>query len=516
MWGMSYPAADFTSVQLSAGPAAVSAGKSISCNPASGQVMCILSGLNATMPDGVVAVATFSIAANANAHVSALTFVGGMGAAANSTAVPMSLSNATISIVTSLPSTVTPTSISMYAFQSQLFTANAAVTWSISPAVGSITAAGVYTAPSLIPAGQTITVRATGVADPSISATAAVSLTPITVTASPALVTLSSGQNQQFTAVVTDSPNPGVTWSRSPAVGSISASGMYSAPASISSGQDITITATSVADPTKSATAIARLSTSSNTQVAAPTFSPAGGTYTGSVSVTLSTATSGATIGYTLDGSTPTTSSPIASGPITLTASGWLRAGAFKTGLTSSSGVEYFYTILAGGGTVATPTFSPAGGTYTGSVSVTISTATSGATIRYTLDGSTPTTSSPIASGPVTLIASGWLRAVAFKTGMTPSTAVEYSYTILVAGGTVATPTFSPAGGSYSGSVSVTISTATSGATIRYTLDGSTPTTSSPIASGPVTLRASSWLRANAFKTGMTTSAGVESFYTIF
>ena len=210
------------------------------------------------MPDGVVAVATFTIAANANTHTSALTFVDGMGAAADSTAVLMSLSSATISIVR-LPSIVTPTSISMYAFQSQQFTADAAATWSISPAAGSITAAGVYTAPSLIPAVQTVTVRATGVTDPSTSATAAVSLTPITVAAGPALVTLSSGQNQQFTAVVTDTPNQGVTWSFGPAVGSISASGMYAAPASISSGQDIAITATSVADPTKSAAAVARL-----------------------------------------------------------------------------------------------------------------------------------------------------------------------------------------------------------------------------------------------------------------
>src|ERR1041384_5821104 len=54
-----------------------------------------------------------------------------------------------------------------------------------------------------------------------------------------------------------------------------------------------------------------------------------------------------------------------------------------------------------GGGTVATPTFSPAGGTFTSAQSVTISTTTAGASIHFTVDGSTPTASSPTFSGPI-------------------------------------------------------------------------------------------------------------------
>jgi hypothetical protein len=62
--------------------------------------------------------------------------------------------------------------------------------------------------------------------------------------------------------VIVTSPtqsNTAVTWSLSPVVGSITAAGLYTAPASISSSQTLTVKATSVADPTKSATATAAL-----------------------------------------------------------------------------------------------------------------------------------------------------------------------------------------------------------------------------------------------------------------
>ena len=54
----------------------------------------------------------------------------------------------------------------------------------------------------------------------------------------------------------------------------------------------------------------------STTQAATPTFSPAAGTYSGAQSVTISDATSGATIYYTTNGTTPTTSSTKYTGTI--------------------------------------------------------------------------------------------------------------------------------------------------------------------------------------------------------
>src|SRR5439155_19866466 len=64
----------------------------------------------------------------------------------------------------------------------------------------------------------------------------------------------------------------------------------------------------------------------------------------------------------------------------------------------------------------ATPTFSPAGGTFTGSVSVSIGDATSGATIHYTTDGNTPTTSSPAYTAPITLTQTTTISAMAVAT----------------------------------------------------------------------------------------------------
>jgi hypothetical protein len=79
----------------------------------------------------------------------------------------------------------------------------------------------------------------------------------------------------------------------------------------------------------------------------------------------------------------------------------------------------------------------------------------------------------------------------------------------------VATPTFSPGAGTYSGQVTVSIACATPGAEIRYTFNGTTPTTSSALYTGPFVLRGSTTVRAKAFKSGMTDSDMATSPYTI-
>src|SRR5206468_3712317 len=102
-----------------------------------------------------------------------------------------------------------------------------------------------------------------------------------------------------------------------------------------------------------------------------------------------------------------------------------LKAMAAASGMADSSVTSATYTIR-----VVAPTFNPAGGTFVGSVAVTMSTSTSGATIYYTTDGSTPTTASTPYTGPVPLTTTTTLRAIAAASGMTNSSVTSATYTI--------------------------------------------------------------------------------------
>ena len=126
--------------------------------------------------------------------------------------------------------------------------------------MGTISSTGLYTAPASIATAQTVTVRATSVADATKSATAAVTLyPPLAVTMTPGTTTLYGSQTQQFSATVANAANTEVTWSVSPSVGTISSTGLYIAPDSVTTPQTVTVRATSVADISKSATATVSL-----------------------------------------------------------------------------------------------------------------------------------------------------------------------------------------------------------------------------------------------------------------
>jgi hypothetical protein len=126
---------------------------------------------------------------------------------------------------------------------------------------GHIDQTGLYTAPKSIPQAGTVTVTATRLpADVAIEASATISLKrTVDLRVTPAAATMFASDTQQFTAIVTGTSDTTVSWSVSPQVGFITAAGLYTGPATVSSRQDVTVTATSNADRTKSAMALVHL-----------------------------------------------------------------------------------------------------------------------------------------------------------------------------------------------------------------------------------------------------------------
>jgi Chitobiase/beta-hexosaminidase C-terminal domain len=159
----------------------------------------------------------------------------------------------------------------------------------------------------------------------------------------------------------------------------------------------------------------------------------------------------------------------------------------------------------------ATPTFSAGTGAYTLRFTVSISDSTPGAAIYYTTDGSTPTAGSSVYSAPISVSTSETLQAIATANGYTSAVA-SAAYTIT---SPAAPPTFTQPAGTYTAAQLVSISDAASSATIYYTTDGSTPTTNSSLASGPITISTTETLKAIATATGYSTSPVASAAYTI-
>jgi Chitobiase/beta-hexosaminidase C-terminal domain len=287
----------------------------------------------------------------------------------------------------------------------------------------------------------------------------------------------------------------------------------YTNPVTINSTETLQAIAVATGDSNSGVASAAY--TISIPSVSTPTLSPGAGTYSSAQSVRISDSTSGATIYYTTNGSTPTTSSTEYSGPITVGSTETVEAIAAAAGYTNSKAGSAAYSISSSSSQpgASTPTFSPAAGAYTSAQAVTLSDATSGATIYYTTDGSTPTASSTQYSGPITVSSTGTLQAIAVATGDTNSAVASATYTISATLPSVSTPTFSPAAGTYTSAQSVTISDATPGATIYYTTNGSTPTTSSTQYSGPISVSSTETLQAIAAATN--NSAVASAAYTI-
>lgn len=256
-------------------------------------------------------------------------------------------------------------------------------------------------------------------------------------------------------------------------------------------------------------------------QAQAPVITPEGGVYLTDQSVTMTTATEGASIYYTVDPAGGEASRPVPgdagtaeyTGAIELTGPAntfTIAAIAVAEQMLDSATTLAQYTIDYDG--LANPTFNPPGGFYDGAQNVTIA-SSSGATIWYTTDGSDPvigTSASFDSPGVVVVDRSMTLKAVATAPQRDPSGVVSAQYDLQAA-----TPSFSPSGGTYFNQTEVTITSASSGAIIWFTTDGTAPVAggggSTQSAASPATLTVDSATQIRALATAGLLDTSAES-----
>ncbi|MBM4398705.1 MAG: chitobiase/beta-hexosaminidase C-terminal domain-containing protein [Candidatus Cloacimonetes bacterium] len=159
--------------------------------------------------------------------------------------------------------------------------------------------------------------------------------------------------------------------------------------------------------------------------------------------------------------------------------------------------------------TVVKPTFNLAAGTYLQEQIIQISCSTPEAVIRYTTDGTEPTSGSILYNAPIQLTQSTTLKARGFKSKMNPSPIAEAVYNFAVASITIA-----PGSGNYTTPQTVAILHITSGTVIHYTLDGTEPTEQSPIYTSTLTIDGNTTLKAKGYKAGWMPTSTVTATYT--
>ncbi len=200
----------------------------------------------------------------------------------------------------SITVTVTPANGSVVLGGQATFTAtvtnttDTVVSWSVSgvpggsAALGTITSAGVYNAPADLPSPATVQVTATSHADATKSGSGSLAIRSdimLNVAPNPASVELGASQSFQATITSNGHPDTAMRWSLSgPACtsgcGTVDATGKYTAPQILPSPASATLTAQSVADPSKQISAAVAITSSFSLQLSAPSSVPAGATAT--------------------------------------------------------------------------------------------------------------------------------------------------------------------------------------------------------------------------------------------
>src|SRR5229473_8275885 len=198
---------------------------------------------------------------------------------------------ATVTITSDLAIVLTPGAAGVLLGAAQSFRAtvsssgrpDTAVRWSISGAAcpsacGTLDASGNFTAPPILPAVTTVTVTAQSLADLSRQASATVTiLSDIAVLLTPGAAGVELGAPLAFRASISSSgqPNPSVRWSLAGAscpvaCGTLDANGNYTAPQILPTPATVTITAQSLADPSKQTSATVTITSNFSLQLSAP------------------------------------------------------------------------------------------------------------------------------------------------------------------------------------------------------------------------------------------------------
>jgi hypothetical protein len=243
--------------------------------------------------------------------------------------------------------------------------------------------------------------------------------------------------------------------------------------------------------------------------VTTPTATPAAGTFNTVQTVSLSCSTDGATIYYTIDGSNPTITSTPYSSAIDIEVTTTVKAIAFKEGMNDSGILTAMYVLRP-----VTPTADTVAGEILKGTEITLETDTEGAEIWYTTNGNEPAKNgaeSTKYTTKITINVATTIKAVAVKEGWDNSEILTIAYTI----SKVATPTASPAAGTFNTVQTVTLSCSTTGAAIYYTTDGTTPTASSALYSNAISIGATTTLKAIAINNGMEDGDLLTAVYTI-
>ena len=206
--------------------------------------------------------------------------------------------NVTIVLATAILLTISPTSKSVPTAGTNSFsatvtgTSNTAVAWSLSGAgcsgsscgtLSTSSSSAIYQAPPVAPSPASVSLVATSMADSSKSASASVTImTQVVVTVTPTSASVLTGATQQLNASVVGTSNTAVTWTvqgagcSATACGTINGNGLYIAPSAVPSPDTVTVTATSSADPSKTASTSVVIFSSTSTNAVYGLTIPAG------------------------------------------------------------------------------------------------------------------------------------------------------------------------------------------------------------------------------------------------